>query len=287
MLSRHCKICSVDKNLSRCTGCKVVQYCSKEHQTANWPSHKPARSTVKKSRKILKKEEQALHKLPDDDFMTRGNPFNTRIGHFWSIHETRAYMRARFALVETILKINTFDAVEEAAEHLIDMCHLCQGDNMGVRDLIPALLLRLGKDQECCDFIKWWKTTGMKGDYEWGEAEEPYLDIKDADVLEPVEYICEEDFQLSHNVAATFLKIRLLLGVKKALRSTATLSERETLPPEVLNKIQDDLLCSTLGKRWDEMQFAQRCKLVDTLSSQIDQLYASVKKGTSDFGLAY
>ena len=192
-------------------------------------------------------------------------------------------MRARFALVEAILEVNTYDAVEKAADHLLDMCRLCRGDNMGVRDLIPALLLRLGKDQECYDFIKWWKTTGSRRDYDWGDTYLPYLDTKNADVLEPVDYICEEYDEISHNVAATLLKIRLLLGVKKALQSTVTLSERESLPPEVLNKIQDDLLRGTLGKRWDDMDFTQRSELVNTLSSQIDKLYASVNKGNRYF----
>ena len=192
-------------------------------------------------------------------------------------------MRARFALVEAILKMNTYDAVNAAAEHLLDMCRLSRGDNMSVRDIIPALLIRLGKDQECYDFIKWWKTAGASSNYDWDNMDLPYLDIKNADILEPVEYICDEYFGVSHNVAATLLKIRLLLGVKKALQSTATLSERESLPPEVLNKIQDDLLSGTLGKRWDDMTFAQRSKLVDTLSSQIDKLYKSVNKGNKHF----
>jgi hypothetical protein len=29
---------------------------------------------------------------------------------------------------------------------------------MGVRDLIPALYIRLDQDQECYDFLKWWLT---------------------------------------------------------------------------------------------------------------------------------
>ena len=44
-------------------------------------------------------------------------------------------MRARFALVESTLKVDTFDAVETAVAHLMDMMRLCRGDNMGVQTL--------------------------------------------------------------------------------------------------------------------------------------------------------
>ena len=59
-----------------------------------------------------------------------------------------------------LLKIKTNAALLAAHAHLMDMLRLCWGDNMGVRDLVPALKLRLGKDQDCHDFCKWWATTG-------------------------------------------------------------------------------------------------------------------------------
>ena len=82
-------------------------------------------------------------------------------GHFWGILETRTYMRYRYALVEALLKIDTYAAVLAAHDHLMEMLYLCRGDNMGVRDTVPALKLRLRRDQECYDFLKWWYTTGQ------------------------------------------------------------------------------------------------------------------------------
>jgi hypothetical protein len=52
---------------------------------------------------------------------------------------------------------------------------------MGVRDLLPGLLLRLGKDQECYDFCQWYVTTGQRGDYDWGDMDLEFLDVKDVD----------------------------------------------------------------------------------------------------------
>jgi hypothetical protein len=87
---------------------------------------------------------------------------------------TRPYMRARFDLANKVRQTSTLDGVSEGYDHLMDMLRLCHGDNMGVRNLVPALMLQLDKDQECYDFVKWWQTEGQRGDYNWGDATLPY-----------------------------------------------------------------------------------------------------------------
>ena len=69
--------------------------------------------------------------------------------------EMRDYMRASFALVQALLKIDTHAAAKTAHDHLMDMIRLCRSDNLGVRSLMAPLKLRLGKDQECYDFCLW------------------------------------------------------------------------------------------------------------------------------------
>jgi hypothetical protein len=71
-------------------------------------------------------------------------------------------------------------------------------------------MLRLNKDQECYDFLKWWSTTGADPQYDWGNMSLPYLDIKDANPLEPVDFFVKEINDLPHMAAVTLLKIRLL-----------------------------------------------------------------------------
>lgn len=36
----YCAICQSDKNLKTCSRCKMVFYCSPDHQKQHWPSHK-------------------------------------------------------------------------------------------------------------------------------------------------------------------------------------------------------------------------------------------------------
>lgn len=170
-LTPRCDFCSSSKeHLLRCSGCRVVLYCSKEHQVAHRDSHKLACNAVKKARNRYDYEEQALRANPGDGFMLPADVFNTQVGHFWGILGTRDYMRARYALIEALKRIKTLDAVQTALDHLMDMLRLNRGDNMGVRDLVPALLLRLGRDQDCYDFVKWYQTMGQQGDYDWGDV---------------------------------------------------------------------------------------------------------------------
>lgn len=61
----------------------------------------------------------------------------------------------RYTLVETLLKVKTYAAVEARHRHCMDMLRLFRSDEMRVRDKVPALKLRLDRDQECYDFCKW------------------------------------------------------------------------------------------------------------------------------------
>lgn len=210
--------------------------------------------------------------------MTPPNLFEEHAGHFWGIFETRGYMRSRYALVEALLKIKTYPAVETAHDHIMDMLRLCRGDNMGVRDLVPALKLRLGRDQECYDFCKWWVTTGQEGDYDWGDLDSPYLDVKNADVFEDPR---EETFlnkygSLSHTTAVTLLKIRLLMDVR-ALQNSLMIGEK--VPQEVLDSVRGELVSgSVVAENRSIMNAQDQTSLIKKLESQVQDLYAAVQK---------
>ena len=184
-------------------------------------------------------------------------------------------MRARFALVEALLKIKTYAAVDSADAHLMDLLRLCRGDNMGVRDLVPALKLRLGRDQDCYDFCKWWATTGQRGDYDWGDMDLPYLDVKGANVLEPLhEQTVHKYASLSHTVANTLVKIRLALTVL-ALRKSYLVAEK--VPQDILDAIQEQIVDGTpLAGRKDVMNRTKQVSILHKLQVQTRRLYAAV-----------
>ncbi|KAI1146774.1 hypothetical protein F4825DRAFT_439658 [Nemania diffusa] len=186
-----------------CSGCKVVHYCSAGHQKEHRPKHKAACTSIIESRKKLEKEEATLRARP-------GNIFENGVGRFWGLTDTRDYMRARCAAADALLQIDTIKAAEKALAHFQDMLRLCRSDNLGIRDIVPGLLLRLGREQECYDFLKWWAV--VDDEHHFNDASLPYLDICGADAFEEVDATAIH-LSLSQLVILTLLKVRLYLDI--------------------------------------------------------------------------
>ena len=71
--------------------------------------------------------------------------FQSDVGHFWGMLETRPYMRAKLGLSH--LQWSTGHRAE-SAQHLQDMLRLNPGDNQGVRYTLAGYLLFLDQDKE-------------------------------------------------------------------------------------------------------------------------------------------
>lgn len=199
-----------------CSGCKVVHYCSVDHQKKHRPKHKTACNSIIKTRAKLEQEEATLRAHPGDMFLP-SNVFENGVGKFWGFVGTRDYMMARFAAADALLQIDTIKAVEKALAHFQDMLRLCRSDNLGVRDIVPGLLLRLGKEQECYDFLKWWAIIDdehhYNGHYDWSDVSLPYLDIRGADAFEAGNAFARR-LSLSQLVILALLKLRLYLDIE-------------------------------------------------------------------------
>ncbi|KAK0741956.1 hypothetical protein B0T21DRAFT_360446 [Apiosordaria backusii] len=208
-----CPICDATTGLRACGGCRVISYCGPDHQSSHRSEHKTACNDIKKTREKLEREEASLRANPGDVFLLPADVFNTSVGSFWGILGTRDYMRARNAAAHALLQADTRVAVKKALDHFLDMLRLCRSDNFGVRDIIPSLLLRLDREQECYDFLKWWATADLDGRYNWGDPTLPYLDIQGADVFEPVNMFSKHT-SLPHLAMAALLKLCLYLDLE-------------------------------------------------------------------------
>jgi hypothetical protein len=274
LLAPRCGHCGVQSNLLRCGSCRVVQYCSKAHQAADRSGHKHACKLVLKLRNVLDRDEEKLRASPGDMF-TPADVFESSVGHFWGILGTRDYMRSRYALVEAIMKIKTFDAAQSALDHLNDMLRLSRSDNLGVRNLVPALYSRLGRDQESYDFVKWHATTGQRSDYDWGDTSLPYLDVKNADVFESVKYMCGKYLSLNHVVAVGLLKIKLLLDLKD-LQNSLVIGRR--LPQEIVDYTKSFLPRTTIISQNKEIMIrVDHATQIKRLKSQVIEVHSAVK----------
>ncbi|TVY82760.1 hypothetical protein LSUE1_G004073 [Lachnellula suecica] len=276
-LKSGCAVCSKQESLVLCEACKVTTYCGSDHQVADRTSHKRVCVAIKKAQKALDDEERSLRSLPADSW-TPENPFENAVGRFWGLHETRPYMLSRFALVDAILKVKTRYAVQTALDHVTDILRLCRSDNMGVRDLAPSLFLRLGKYQECYDFVKWWATTGRRSNYDWGNPALPHLDLRDEDVCEAVTLYTDSYLDLSHSVSVMLLKIRLLSDLKSLQNSTVMHEVAPQVPPEVLDNIRGQMVSAVVSRNKKIMHSEDQGPLIRRLESQITRLYQAIKK---------
>jgi len=84
--------------------------------------------------------------------------FKEEVGYFWGLLETRPYMRARLGLAQCMWEAGTREA---AIEHYWDMLRLNPNDNQGIRDLLVACLLELGRDKDAENLFRQYKEDGM------------------------------------------------------------------------------------------------------------------------------
>ena len=231
---------------------------------------------MKKALETFSEEEQRLRSLPYGP-PTSGNLFEEEAGRFWDIPETRDYILARFELVGALREIKTYAAVNAVHEHCLGLLRLNRSDKPGVVQGIPALALRLGKNQECYDFCLWWLSKAHFKPRDWYLSD---TSVKNADVLEFHKGLLR-DSQLSHTVAITLLKIKLYLHLS-ALSKALVLAEK--VPPELLNAIRDQMLSGTaLACRNITMNRSTQASIIRELQSQIKSFYKEVNSRNHRF----
>jgi hypothetical protein len=268
--------CLKTKDLSRCPTCKAAAYCSHEHQYSHRPGHRSVCTKIKKAQAIFDKEERASRLSESNNIFADGG-----WGYLWGIRESREYMRTCVALVEALLKTNTALAVSMSLSHLLEMLRLCRTDPTGARDLVPALYLRLGRDQEAYDFCRWWATTGHDVDHYCGDLSMPYLDTRDADVFEGVEIFTSSRGYLPHLVTITVLKIRLLIDLQSLQRAKELAGPY--VPREILDTIQEHCTFSTVTSNTRITKRENQAPHIAKLRVQVKDLYVAVQNANSYF----
>jgi tetratricopeptide (TPR) repeat protein len=83
--------------------------------------------------------------------------FEENVGHFWSLLETRPYMRARAGLAELLWDAGEREA---AVDHYRELLRLNPGDNQGIRQILVGRLLETGRDTDAVALLKTYKGDG-------------------------------------------------------------------------------------------------------------------------------
>lgn len=276
--------CLVRTRLLHCSGCDVARYCSVAHQRADRSRHKVSCGLVKQTRAKLRTEEALLRAHTTDsgefDMFVPANPFESAVGSFWSVKGTRPYMQARHDLVTALLNIRTGEAVDEALIEALDMLRLCPGDNLGVRGHVPALYLRLGRDQEAYDFIKFYMT--VTAQYEWGNPEEPFLHLHGQDAMEGPEAGWDNLTGLSMLVSLVLIKVRLSLDIIK-LASMQKQRGRPLSDEEKMAIVKEEAMSDILLTRTDIVNKRGYPTIIEELSGQVHALFKLVHKRNKHF----
>ena len=256
-----CKYCDSRKNLTLCTSCKVTPYCSGSHQEADKPNHEPLCKEVWKytnDHQCLQGEwpicpgqghltyyEKRIRNSPAGSAIGKG-PFEDHVDLFWKSEGTYDYIGGRVGLMQTLCQINTYEAIQSAAEHAKGILRLTRSDSLSTWAFYPACLLRLGRDQEAYDTLKWYATVDPRSSIlSWTSDNPdrnsptlPFLDIEGADAFESVEYMDLAALDLCRLVNMALLKFRILLDLDR-LVSTHVLEEiTPALPVEVVQMIR-------------------------------------------------
>ena len=217
-----------DVKLSRCSRCHSSYYCSKKCQTNDYPYHKVFCLHYKKLNKRVNKERKKLEKALDF-YGNRFSYFTKRhkhIGHFWSLIEPRNYCRATYSFAEHILEqAHNYDCKplwEIGLSHHMELLRLIHGDNMGIRDKVPFILIELNRDNDAYNFVKWWLTIDPDGTYDWGnppDSEEgDWLYLKNQNIFENFgQFYSTKYISLAHLATLTLLKLRLSAKMRFAL----------------------------------------------------------------------
>ncbi|KAE9044805.1 hypothetical protein PR003_g4341 [Phytophthora rubi] len=236
-LQAACQVCGpragvAPESLFKCSRCQAVLYCGREHQTTHFPAHKALCRRIKKMRDLMEQEAHEVRNA-DEDGWTPANAFETHAGNFWKIHSTRPYMSAKMDLIRGLSAIPSRPAIEAALAETKGCLRLCRSDNVGVREVVPTLLLLLGQYQEAYDYIKWYQTSGQDEHYDWANMELPYLDVHGADMTEELPGRIRDVFFMSILV---YVKMTLANTVKEAV-TAYELADRASLPTVVTDSL--------------------------------------------------
>lgn len=279
-----CGVCNVQKDdLIRCTTCKVMFYCCPEHQDAHWPSHKDECNQMK------------LHML-DTSEIERGNldficTFKymlVLLSVYWGRSLSWQHLERKMKFLGDIAQINTTESVKAQLVGIMELlCGNQAEQHDDLRDIPPALLLRLGCYQECYSLLKCYTfpaANPLHDYFDFGEGD-VYGYLSSPNLFEPVDCFLYEpasdipgsSHTIAHLVFLAILKIRLVFELRK-IDSTAALL-RKRLPQELVDLILDNVPDHpAISAEPRAMRYASRIELVKSLNVQTLQIYRHVDR---------
>lgn len=265
--------CTRTDDLSLCPACKAVFYCSHEHKRLGRPDHRLACTKVKKAQILFDKESRFLRNRVGSDIFEETNGLFCR-------RDTLGYSTACVALAKTLLRSNNATSISLAMNHLLKLLRLQRSDPMGVSDVIPALYLRLGQDQNAFDLCYWWATTGQE-DFDWLNHRGLFLDLQNADAFGEVGIFTSHGISLSQVIAITLVKIRLVIDLQSVQKARELAGPY--FPQEVFDVILEYVTYSSVLNSSEHVKQEDLTERITSLREQIGVLHRTVQQANPYF----
>jgi hypothetical protein len=144
--------------------------------------------------------------------------------------EVEAYLHYRYVYARTLIKPNTRSGVVQGLDCCLEVAKLDTKNKQNgqtAREFVPGLLLRLGRDQECYDFLK------QKCN---GDLEEIYRSENDGSRRT----VKAEGFSLAHAAMLCLLKLRILRDLRSLDQADSALGDK--LPAELFHESRSYLI---------------------------------------------
>ncbi|GKU21556.1 unnamed protein product [Fusarium langsethiae] len=179
-------------------------------------------------------------------------------------------MMLQFPGVDELLQSPSKDETELALDELWNMLKKDHTDPLHLSDIIPHVLLELGEEQKCYDFIKWSSLHGPRSSS--SNTKSPFFDLEGADACESLKKLGLSGLSLSQLVALTLLKLRLYMDLD-------AISDRDSTPRWDLTTMC--LPWIVLWGRLSKDQYTRLCEIVSEANSHFWEALAT-ERSVSD-----
>ena len=153
-----------------CNGCKMVKFCSRECQREYWSVHKEYCEGIQMMESTMEsKRAEAIERMGVDAFEGE----NAR--NVWGNVFGRVYCYARRFVADAYFEMaheEDYDHIYETGlAHYLELLRLNHTDAQGLRKTVPFVLIKLEREDDCYNFVKWWMSKDANGEHDWSHRE--------------------------------------------------------------------------------------------------------------------
>jgi hypothetical protein len=236
----QCAVCKIQQKITVCTGCRVAHYCGSAHQKLGWAKHKWLCKAVRVSIGHVTE----LTADVEREIQASGGDYEA---YFRSCPPAaESFLQFKSILARNYVKVGTLAGTLEGLKHFLEIDRLSVGANakevrLQTSDFIPGLLLRLGWDQECYNFLKEKCNGKLEAIYRC-----------DINTSFPVRPANAENFSLAHASMLCGLKLRIIEDLHNLHQADIALGNN--LPAELFTEVRSYLISEAMRTQPDLME---------------------------------